>query len=973
MGDHHSHSHLPVLANDAETDSELSRRRFLTLLGASAALATGAGCKKSTGEVVPYTKKQAEIIPGVATYYASTYQEGEIVYPVLVKAREGRPIHIQGNDEHPDSLGKTSYRAIAELLGLYDPDRLHGPVVYRNTCSWEVALKDLTQALKAASNQEILLFMPALLSPSRRALLERLKSTFPKLRPIEWEPAANHAARQAELALLGDVSSTRYRYEKADVLVSFEADILGVFGDAVSAIAGFAAGRSPSSASGAMNRLYVLEGGFSVTGSKADVRLPLRPSALPRIAFGILAAVHKLTGLPFPQGFSAAALDPFALDRLPEAQPWKSELRSLVRDLVAAKGKALVVAGPAASPEVHSACLLLNHALDAFGNTIQIQAKVPAPSLATWQDLGETVNDMAAGRVGMAIFWDVNVAYDYPDSEAFRAALAKVPKTVHMGLLLDETASLCTHVLPIHHWLESWGDFETRSEYLNLQQPLVAPLYDTLQAEDILLKCLAEFAPPVPPNYQMYLKQRWQADVQPVGSPVLFAQFWNTCLHDGFLRRKSEFVTDLKINGEAAAKAAAVAAQNKLESTRFELVMDADPRLFDGRHANNGWLQEMPDPVNKVSWENPLLISVADADRLQLKNGDMVIVSPGPPMPILRQRGQAEGVLRLNLGHGKMTGSVAAGIGTRAAAFRGFGPTPIRLVESLRASGGRRPLPLSQVHDTRDGRDIARLWSMAEYAQKPETPLKVWPSLYNDQTYTGQRWGMAIDLSACVGCGACVVACQSENNVPVVGPEQVLKGRAMHWMRVDRYYEGNDPSPQVVHEPMLCQQCDNAPCETVCPVQATNHGPDGINQMAYNRCVGTRYCSNNCPYKVRRFNFLDFTSELPPSIRLAMNPEVTVRPRGVMEKCNFCVQRINNGKQVAKREGRELADHDVVPACAVACPAKAIVFGDIKNPESQVSKVASSNRGFRVLDELGTKPAITYLAALTNPARDGGK
>ncbi|HEX7598873.1 MAG TPA: 4Fe-4S dicluster domain-containing protein, partial [Polyangia bacterium] len=552
------------------------------------------------------------------------------------------------------------------------------------------------------------------------------------------------------------------------------------------------------------------------------------------------------------------------------------------------------------------------------------------------------------------------------------SAMEKVPLRVRMGLLPDETAALSNLVLPTHHWLESWNDFETDRGLLTLQQPVVAPLYDTLQGEDILLRCLAGLGRPLTTTYLDWLKQRWREEVQPKDSPIAFARFWNACVHDGLVRRHAEPLPARPINAAACARAAASATQPP--TGNLELVLDVDPRLYDGRYANNGWLQEMPDPVTKIAWGNPLLMAPADADRLNLKNGDLVSLGTGSPLPILRQRGQAEGVLRLSLGQGRWQGSVAAHIGTRAWAFS---PTAARrvFIDRVQPTGGHEGLALSQDHDSKDGRDIARLWSLAEYARQPQHPPRPeeLPSLYPTQEQKGPRWGMAIDLSACVGCGTCVVACQSENNVPVVGPEQVRKGRVMHWMRIDRYYEGPAASPRVIHQPMLCQQCDNAPCETVCPVNATNHAPDGLNQMAYNRCVGTRYCANNCPYKVRRFNFLDFTSELPASMQLAFNPEVTVRPRGVMEKCTFCVQRIRNAEQVAKREGRDLRDSDVVPACAAACPARAIVFGDINNPESDVSRLSRSNRGFHVLEELNTKPAVTYLTALANPSgRDEG-
>jgi Fe-S-cluster-containing dehydrogenase component len=968
---------LPVLDQSADNDDGgLSRRRFLALFSASAALATGAGCKPSgkCALIVPYTRKQEEIVPGVADYYASTFQEGEVAYPVLVKTREGRPIHVEGNDENPRHRGKTTFRATADLLGLYDPDRWRGPLADGRPTSWPAAIARLVAGLRAGGDKDVVLMTSAALSPSRRALIARLREAVPGLRHVPWEPAADHHRRQAERALLGDSRMPSHRFEAAQVIVALEADFLGTLGDTVAAIAGFASQRRPTASGDGMNRLYVLESGMSLTGSRADVRLPMRPSALARIAFGLLRAVHLRGGKPLPDGMDASALEAFALERLPEAKPYQAELDALIRDLLAAGPQALVLAGPAASPEAHAACIILNRMLGAVGVTVADRETIPAPALATPEEFTKLVADMASGRVAVALVWDVNPAYDDPRAEdggAWRAALANVPLRVRLGPVPDETAEGCNLILPTNHWLESWNDFEPSPDLLTLQQPVVAPLYDTLQGEDVLLRCLAGLGRPAGETYQDFLKQRWQAEVQPKDSPVSFARFWNTCLHDGVLERKAEPLPVRSLDGAAGMRAAAAAA--RAIAPAFELVLDVDGRLYDGRYANNGWLQEMPDPITRTSWGNPLSVSPADADRLHLKNGDRVTLGQGPAVPILRQPGQAPGVLRLSLGHGRWQGSVAAEVGVRAWAFAPALGTRVVAVAQVRATGGRQELALAQDHDTLDGRDVARTFTLAEFAQRAQAahaPADL-PSLYDKQEYQGPRWGMAIDLAACVGCGACVVACQSENNIPVVGPEQVRKGRAMHWMRIDRYYEGGESRPSVVHEPMLCQQCDDAPCETVCPVQATNHGPSGLNQMVYNRCVGTRYCANNCPYKVRRFNFLDFTGDTPASLQLAFNPEVTVRPRGVMEKCTFCVQRIRNAEQVVKRDGRELRDGDITPACAAACPASAIVFGDLRDPSSAVSKLSRSNRGYHVLEELGTRPAVTYLAALKNPSGEG--
>lgn len=966
---------LPVLGGEADgsADEGLSRRRFMALFGASAALATGAGCKAthSRSAVVPYTKKQEAIVPGVADHYASTFQQGELAYPVLVKAREGRPIYVDGNDEHPLYRGKTSLHAIADVLGLYDPDRLRGPHLDGRPTTWAEAIDRLAQGLKAANGRPVVLMTPALLSPSRRALLDRLREALPGLRLAQWEPTADHAGRRAERDLYGENRRPRYHFDKARVIVALEADFLGTFGDTVSASGEFARMRRPMSFADPTNRLYVLEGGMSLTGSKADVRIPVRPSALSRIAFALVRGLHLKSGRPLPEGLTLSALEPFALDRLPEGTALADKLEHIVVDLASAGEQALVLAGPAASADAHAACLALNAMLGAEGTTVDSRDTLPAPALAFPEEHKQLVDEMAAGKIAGVIFWDVNPGYDYPDREALKAGLARVPLRARLGLVPDETGSLCQLVLATHHWLESWNDFEVGADTLTLQQPVVAPLYDTLQAEDIVLRLLDKLGRKQTSTYEEWIKRRWQEDVQPKQSPIPFARFWQSCLHDGVYRRKPAPLPERKLDGAACARAATQAQAHKPGA--MDLVLAVDPRLFDGRFANNGWLHELPDPVSKVSWGNPLSMSIADADRLGLQNGDLVSLGRGPSVPVLRQRGQAPGVLRLTLGHGREQTSVAAAIGTRAASFASLPGLQVVSIDGVTAMGGKRELVITQKHDAKDGRDIAREWTLEEYAGRTqhESGPESLPSLYQTHEHKGPRWGMAIDLSACVGCGACVVACQSENNVPVVGPEQTSKGRNMHWLRIDRYYEGDGDSPSVIHEPMLCQHCDNAPCETVCPVNATNHSEDGLNQMAYTRCVGTRYCANNCPYKVRRFNYLDFTRSTPPSMQLAFNPEVTVRPRGVMEKCTFCVQRIRDAEQVAKREGRGLRDHDVVTACESACPASAIVFGDLENPRSDVAKLARSNRGFRVLEELGTRPAITYLAQLKNPSGRG--
>ncbi len=951
----------------------VSRRRFLALLGASAALASGVGssCSKiDRGAIVPYTRKPREVVPGIANHYASTFQEGMVAYAVLVTTREGRPIHIEGNDEHPAFKGKTSHRAIADILRLYDPERLQRPSIAGRAVTWEQAEAAVVSVLRAAneSGGAVALFTGPVLSPTRRVLLADLRRAIPGLVHIPFDPVAPHAERAATAELFGAPISFRYHFDRADVIVSFERDFLGTNGNVPVATREFAARRRLDGPEARMNRLWMFEGGMTLTGAKADHRFPVPPSQDAALAFALARTLNAEYGLTLPPGVHPDVLAQFEMDRLAETLhiPAK-QLRALAADLARARKAALVMAGAAAPPEAHVAAHLLNAMLGAETITTE-----PVADVYSFSQLQQPLSDMKASRVRAAIFWDVNLAYMCPDRELWAAAIAGVPNKVFLGVHEDETARACDVVLPEHHWLEAWGDYESAAESLALQQPTVGPLYDTKQGEDVLLDVIRALGGSTRASYHEYLKARWQEQVYPGGSPVPFERFWFAALHDGVLTHAAAPQPAPPLRAAAIQAAAASAA---VPVDGFELVLHADPALYDGRYANNGWLQELPDPITKVTWSNPLAVAPADARRLGVRDGDVVRVESGGrsvELPVIVQRGQAPGVLSAALGYGRDTLSVARQVGVNLYPLLSARPgTPARV--QVAGTGKHVALPITQGHQTMQGRDIVRTVALAQYARgqgaddRPQEP----PTLYPEIATGEHKWGMVIDLSACVGCSGCMVACQSENNVPVVGPEQVLKGREMHWIRVDRYYEGDATAPRVVHEPMLCQQCDNAPCENVCPVNATNHSPDGLSQMAYNRCVGTRYCANNCPYKVRRFNFLDFTGATPPAQQLVYNPEVTVRPRGVMEKCSFCVQRIEDVKLRAKAEGRPIRDGEITTACAAACPAEAITFGNLKDADSAVAGLSRSRRGYQVLAELGVRPAVTYLANITNAAEDG--
>jgi len=962
---------------------EISRRRFLTLLGASAALASGVtACSKiDRGTIVPYTRKPVGVVPGIANYYSSTFQEGITPYSVLVTTREGRPIHIEGNDEHPTFSGKTSLRAIADILRLYDPDRLRQPLIDGNPASWPDAEARVGAALREAklAGQQVLLMTGPIISPTQQALIDDLRRALRSLVHFPYEALAPHAERAAAVACFGEALCPRYRFDRAQVILSFQRDFLGTDAMAPIAVREFAAKRRVDAAGDHMNRLWVVEGAMSITGAKADHRMAVRPSRTAAMAFALARTLHVEHGLALPAGLEKDALAGFDLAKMSaDTGLTPALLTTLAADLVRAGKTALVLAGPNVPVETHTAVHLLNAMLGAEGHTVDTSTSRTPVEVAPPEALRQHVADMQAGRFRAAIFWDVNPAYTYPDTTQWAAAVAAVPTRIFIGLHPDETARHCQIVLPQHHWLEAWGDYEGSADLLSLQQPTVGALYDSKQGEDVILGMARTLGAVGPADYHSYLKARWEKEVFPAGSLVSFERFWNAALHDGVLARQAQARPPRVLR--AGAVQAAAAASTAGTSPGFELVLHAGSAVHDGRYANIGWLQELPDPVTKVTWMNPVAVSPFDAEQLHVKDGDVVRIAVGGgsvEAPVRVQLGQARGVISIALGYGRQALSVARGAGVNC--------FPL-LDDQSAAAGALRSrvavspierwvaLPLVQTHDSMEGRDLVRTYTLAQAGHKLAEPREHehLPSLYPEQEFPENKWGMAIDLSACVGCGACMVACQSENNVPVVGPEQVLRGREMHWIRIDRYYEGSPEAPQVVYEPMLCQQCDNAPCENVCPVNATNHSPDGLNQMIYNRCVGTRYCANNCPYKVRRFNFLDFVGSRSESEQLASNPEVTVRPRGVMEKCTFCVQRIQDVRVRAKAEGRPIRDREITPACAASCPAEAIVFGDLKDPYSDVARLSESGRGYKLLEHLGVRPSVTYLANITNPAGEGG-
>jgi MoCo/4Fe-4S cofactor protein with predicted Tat translocation signal len=980
-----------------------SRRRFLSLLAAGAALAaTGSGCSRDIdrGSIVPYTRRP-EGLPGTALYYASAAQEGLEAHSLLIKTREARPILIEGNDEHPGFRGAASLRMQAELLALYDPDRLRGPLKDGQPTSWDEARRALAAA--ASGNGRCLLLTEAILSPSQAALIEDLKRVLPRLDHRAWEPAAEHGALAAARDLAGAQLKPVLHLDKARVVLCLDADPLGGEGAELRAIRDFANARQVASRAEARKatplRLWAAESRLTLSGGKSDHRLPILPSQAAALGFALVAELAD-RGVPLPEGTPREELGRYRLESVAETAGLDPALlRALADDLQRAGRQALVIAGTPLPAEAHAAAWLLNRMLGAEGHTVE-QRPAALTELLDPPAMVSLAGELAAGRYSTLIVWGVNPAHSLPAGANWAAALAGVQHSFRIGLLPDETAAGCDWTLAAHHWLESWGDFRGGL----LQQPAVAPLHDTRQAEQILLDLAVDRSAPIPVGWDEYLKLRWQETWRHRGGPASFEAFWHAVLHDGLLAEPAAEP------GTSVFQAAALGAHLRRAGRRagdggFELLLHPDRRIFDGRGANNGWLQELPEPVTKLTWGNPLLIGPADARRLGLASGDLVRITTGGrslELPVAIQPGQKAGSLALALGYGRKGLSVAEGVGVNAWPLCPGGEGLLLAGVLLEPTGGRRSVHTTQEHHLMEGRDLIRRVGLAAYAAgetggpkhhgahhgddhgkghgelatgrdhglKPEqdTPLTLYPTV----EYTGRKWGMAIDLGACVGCAGCVIACQAENNIPVVGPERVDEGRELQWIRIDRYYEGDEDNPEMVTQPMLCQHCDNAPCENVCPVSATTHNEEGLNQMTYNRCVGTRYCANNCPYKVRRFNYYDYTAKLAESLQLAMNPEVSIRPRGVMEKCTFCVQRINDARSAAHAEGRPIRDGEVTTACAAACPAGAIVFGDLNDPASRVASLVASDRGYGVLAVLGVGPAITYLAEVKNPASIGG-
>jgi molybdopterin-containing oxidoreductase family iron-sulfur binding subunit len=930
----------------------VTRRDMLTLLGASLSMAGLAACRKPVENIVPYVDAPEQIMPGIPRYYATTQPAGLSAHGLLVESHEGRPTKIEGNELHPSTRGASSGRMQSAILDLYDPDRSRHVQKKGEKAAWAdlvAAWKDLAKAHDADQGASLAVVVEPFSSPTQARLAAAVQKRYPKARLIAYDPVANLNEQEGIARAAGRPLLPVRQLEQARVILSLDCDFLMADPEMVANTRGYSAGRKVASEHDEMSRLYVVEGAFSVTGANADHRIRLATRHVPAFLAALVSELGR-------QGLKVGAPDAAAAGIKPEI------LKALVSDLLAHRGTSLVLCGARQPAAVHAAVAALNLAL---GNLSTVSYREPLDAkLPARGELADLVKALSAGEVKTLVLIGVNPAYDAPADLGFAEAAKKAVEVIHLGAAVDETAALASWHVPAAHFLESWGDARSADGTASVVQPLILPLFGGKSAVE-LLALLATGEDKA--GYDL-VRETWQKLL-----PGEFEKRWNRVLHDGLLADKLPAV-ELKPAGSPFAELAGAKADG------LELVFQPCPKLHDGRSANNAWLQELPDPMTKVVWDNPLLLSPATAQAQGVTDGDVVQVQAGGrslELSVFRVPGMADGTLLATRGYGrKAAGRVGTGVGYDTYTLRTAAALDVASGVSLTKTGRSVLLSQTQEHGSMEGRPLIREANLAEYREHPnfaneqaETPELF--SLFDEQKYDkGHQWGMAIDLSSCTGCNACAVACQSENNIPVVGKDQVRRGREMAWIRIDRYFTDDPAEAGAAFQPVPCMQCENAPCEQVCPVAATVHDGEGLNVMVYNRCIGTRYCSNNCPYKVRRFNFFNYTKDTPETLKMANNPDVTVRARGVMEKCTYCVQRLNRSKLDAKLAGREMRDGDVKTACQQACPAQAIRFGDLRDAGSAVAQAKKGSRNYALLGELNSKPRTTYLARLRNPHPD---
>jgi molybdopterin-containing oxidoreductase family iron-sulfur binding subunit len=985
-----------ALPSEEEATDPLTRRRFLKLMGASLALGGMAGCKGSpvwpARKILPYAHRPEDRIPGRAEHYATMIEIGGYARAILAKSQDGRPIKIEGNPDHPASKGAADVFSQASVLSLYDPDRSReilrrerGATTAKTFDEFLAAMKPELDALRAAQGAGLAILTEASSSPTLLEMRAQCAEAFPQMRWVEYEPISRDAQRAATRALFGAPLRPHLRLENADVIVSIDDDFLGSHPAAVAYSRAFAARRRGE---GTMARLHSIETAYTITGGMADHRHALAPSAIARATW-CLGSQLVQRGATLPPGMEYLTT---TLEKAPRAEGELAFVAEMADDLLAHRGHSLITVGAGQPAAVQALGLALNAALGNFGTTMTFTGESDPDRPSHVEGIASLAQAMNGNLVKTLVILGGNPAFNAPGDVDFAAALERIPSSIHLSIDENETSRLSTWHVPRAHSLEAWADARTYDGTVTLAQPLIEPLFDGVSS----LELLASLLQARKIEGLELVRQTWEQRFATI--PV--DGEWRRAVHDGFYAGspatnvEASFATSSWIAKEA---------DFAISPTKTEIVFLPDAKVYDGRFANNGWLQEFPDPMTKLTWDNAALVhprtarewGVGQADRLRIARGNRSIEIAVHLVP-----GQAPGTVGLALGYGRTAGGrLANGIGVDVYPLRTGDAMHFAADADIAKGTGHGKLATTQSHhaifNEQQGRGEAdrvpallREGTLAEYQEHPdfakhrvhEPPIfSLWQDHQYDKTH---KWGMAIDLTACNGCGACVIACQAENNIPIVGKSEVARGREMHWIRVDRYFKGDEEAPEVRHQPVPCMQCETAPCEQVCPVAATTHSSEGLNDMVYNRCVGTRYCSNNCPYKVRRFNYfnnqtgsLELRKKRSEGVSaleaMVYNPDVTVRARGVMEKCTYCVQRIRAVTIPAKNEGRTVKDGEITPACAQTCPTEAIVFGDLNDPESRVRKLHENPRAYAMLAEINTRPRTHYLAKLTNP-RNGG-
>lgn len=987
---------LPIedVLNEAGLSTVTPRRDFLKALGFGLGAVTLAACQTApVHKSIPYVIKPEEVVPGIPNYYVSSFNGQSI----LVKTREGRPIKIDANPNAGEFNCGTDSQAQASVLDLYDVSKLQGPVLKDDEkATWakidEFVKGELNKA--QASGKKIRVVSSTVNSPSTKNVIADFATAYPNTKHVQYDAVSYTGIIKANENSFGKAVVPKYRFDKADLIVSFGADFLGTWISGEEFTAQYIANRNHKSLkAGKMSRHFQFEAGMSLTGTNADTRVPVK---LSEEGPALITLYNTITGNNLAGG------------ALPNNVTADKAIKLVAKELLQNKGKSVVVSG---SNDVSTQILVnaINSAIGSYGTTIDLDN--PCKRYAgNDAEFAEFINEMNRGEVAAVFFLDTNPAYDVANPKAFEDGLKKVALKVSFSDRKDETSTLCDVIAVNHNYLESWGDANAYEGSYSIVQPTINPVFNTRQAEESLLI----WSDNAVKEYYQYVRNNWEKSILP-----LFGKSWKDVLQTGVFTVAEKPAGAYSFSLSLAAVIPTILNNSKSLAKDIELQVYESVPMRDGKHANNAFLQELPDPVSKVTWDNYIAIAPKFAEKLGYKEFDIVSVKAANgytvDLPVLIQPGQAQGTASIALGYGRTkVGKAGNNVGKNAFPFVSFsnGTSKYATTVQLTATGGREELAQTQTHHSFEGRNIIREATFAEYKKNPaagsgndHAKHKTY-DLWDKYEKPGNNWVMAIDLNACTGCGSCIVACNVENNIPVVGKEEVRKRREMHWIRIDRYYsfnvEGeahgekaahgahgnginavtkekeiahldNLDNVSVVHQPMLCQHCDHAPCETVCPVLATVHSSDGLNHMAYNRCVGTRYCANNCPYKVRRFNWFNYWNDSRfdnylnnEFTQLVLNPDVTTRSRGVMEKCSMCIQRIQGGKLKAKIEKRPLKDGDIKMACQEACSANAIIFGDANDPESEVSKALRSERIYYVLEEINVQPGIGYMTKIRN-------